>query len=101
MNGEVGADLTGYTASWFLNTPFGKKAITPTASTPNIGAYTFTYLGKDQTHTGDYSITLKLTTSSGGQKMIDSFIIFKLVRCSVEAGDESNNISTKNIAVTL
>ncbi|MDR0973790.1 MAG: leucine-rich repeat domain-containing protein [Prevotellaceae bacterium] len=94
-------DFTGKTYTLYLNTPF--KRIQITDYTMYLNILSFTYLGKDQTNTGDYSITFKEILSDGSsQNIVDSFIVFKLVRCSVEAGGaDSGGVQTSAVNVGM
>lgn len=84
---EVPYDLTGRNLSIYFRNQFGRTEIYDFKTERHI--ISFKYLGKDQKHTGVYSIELVENEGREGMHTVDECDAFTLVNHSCETGGES------------
>lgn len=84
---EVPYDLTGKNLSLFFRNQFGRTEIYDFDTDRHI--ISFKFLGKDQKHTGTYSIELVENEGREGMHTVDECDAFTLVSHSCETGGES------------
>ena len=90
--------LEGKEISLYLRTPYGKKEVTPVVEG---NAVLWTFLGKDQKHTGKHSLELVINEDAEGMVTTDACDFVNLVSCSCKVGgaDEAN-VTTESIELT-
>ena len=90
--------LEGKEISLYLRTPYGKKEVTPVVEG---NAVLWTFLGKDQKHTGKHSLELVINEDAEGMVTTDACDFVNLVSCSCKVGGaDEQGVQTETISLT-
>ena len=90
--------LEGKEISLYLRTPYGKKEVTPVVEG---NAVLWTFLGKDQKHTGKHSLELVINEDAEGMVTTDACDFVNLVSCSCKLGGaDEQGVQTESIELT-
>lgn len=84
---EAPYDLTGRNLKLYIKNQFGRTEVSDYKIDGHIIGFTF--FGKDQKHSGDYTITLVENEGSEGMHTVDECDAFRLVNCSCEADSDN------------
>ncbi len=82
-------DLSGRNLTLYLRSPFGKEKVQSYSIEAN--AIRFTFYGKDQVHTGEYTLTLVENEGRENMQTVDECKAFALVLCSCDAGGDKES----------
>ena len=82
-------DLSGRNLTLYLRSPFGKEKVQSYSIETNT--IRFTFYGKDQVHTGEYTLTLVENEGREDMRTVDECKAFALVLCSCDAGGDKES----------
>lgn len=82
-------DLSGRNLTLYLRSPFGKEKVQSYSIETNT--IRFTFYGKDQVHTGEYTLTLVENEGRENMQTVDECKAFALVLCSCDAGGDKES----------
>lgn len=82
-------DLSGRNLTLYLRSPFGKEKVQSYSIEANT--IRFTFYGKDQVHTGEYTLTLVENEGRENMQTVDECKAFALVLCSCDAGGDKES----------
>lgn len=95
---EIPYDLTGKDLTLYLCGPFKKEKISQFSVSGN--AISWTYQGKDQIHSGVYSLMLVENEGKDNMFTADECSAFELVNCShLEGGESESHVSIETISL--
>ena len=90
--------LEGKEISLYLRTPYGKKEVTPVVEG---NAVLWTFFGKEQKHSGKYSLELVVNEDAEGMVTTDACDFVNLVSCSCKVGGaDEQGVQTESIELT-
>lgn len=92
--------IEGLNVRLYLKSMFGKKELNDFVVTGNIIQWTF--YGKDQKSSGNYSLELVVNEDKKGMITTDACDFVNLVNCSCElqGGEDAPNVETESIELT-
>lgn len=82
-------DLSGRNLTLYLRSPFGKEKVQSYSIETNT--IRFTFYGKDQVHTGEYTLTLVENEGRENMQTVDECKAFALVLCSCDVGGDKES----------
>ena len=82
-------DLSGRNLTLYLRSPFGKEKVQSYSIEANT--IRFTFYGKNQVHTGEYTLTLVENEGRENMQTVDECKAFALVLCSCDAGGDKES----------